>query len=312
MNYCVDDGEEKREMPYAEEEAETAPIRVGYIWGSGGCDICYNPMEWRDFVNGSSAFALKKNPENDSSLKDCYQNAFFDGEGAGPSTVGHFIKFEMPNLSPWIEEIEDSPETIDTIWPFNLLNQYFRGRITSNCLLSKLTLQHSTRCGGDVNYPEPLRKALDQQDDEYLRQNYPLLSQESDDGSEKQNQDKSSCTSFDALTNWFEAAGWPSNLLILFFRGMRNAYHDDPNRRMTELHGPSDDSSQLDPNVRIQQLINQGETSGQIERERHTDSSGKSKKQFPKTVTPERVHGGTSSPRSRRRPPWARQFLLWP
>jgi hypothetical protein len=313
MSYCADDDEEKREMPYAEQEGPLG--QVGLINGprqmpvfimvhSLGHWIVFGQPEsrdWRDFIEKADRESASAEAENEpifNTMKisgTCIVNgkcensvtwinpkawrAFVrEGIKKAESKAGWTFSFSVSDVLPFVDEsgiAADESEPIDTIWPFNLMDE------TRNYLMSQLPPQRLNRCEGDVNYPVAMRKVLDQQDGEYLRQNYPLV-----------NQDKPSRISSEELISCVETVIWPWNLLMQSIRGQHCAYDTDPNQRMTEMHGPSEFPKRTDIDARLQALIDQAECSYPIDYEPPSGATKKSKSGKSSKVILERVHGG--------------------
>jgi hypothetical protein len=219
MDYCVDEGEERREMPRAEEE-EKPTTRVGLIWG--GCNVYRDPMAWRNFLGPMDNSFGSNCPENEPTFRTYPGIMVVNGKmnpvtSINPKAWRAFIRagikkvesgtasklsFAIGDILPFVDDsgiAADESQPIDTIWPLNLLSQPFRG---------------------------------------------------------------------------------------LF------SYFVDPNRRMTEMTGQSEDVAQAKAQARMNELITQGESSGPIGYEDPSESKKKRKKDRGTTVSPERVHGG--------------------
>src|SRR5258708_924535 len=85
---------------------------------------------------------------------------------------------------------------------------------------------------------------------------------------------------------------WPLNLLSQSFRGLLSLLDKDPNRRMTDLTGPSGYRTRSDPNARMRELIYEDFQSGPPGYDTQADPKKKRGDDKPSHISPERVHGG--------------------
>ncbi|MFL5241852.1 MAG: hypothetical protein ACJ8FY_07070 [Gemmataceae bacterium] len=86
---------------------------------------------------------------------------------------------------------------------------------------------------------------------------------------------------------------WPFNLIGESFRDLLSILDKDPNRRMSDLTGPSGYPTRSDANARMQELVNDhNEQSGPPGNETQSGPTKKRKDDKPSHLSPERVHGG--------------------
>jgi hypothetical protein len=153
MDYCVEEGEEKREMPYAEEEESSNEWSTFLKIGSEAASDTYSsiPLSQDDV----ETIIDQQSEETKKHL------VLFEGTINGDGTVNGEVRpyfetgfFNLPEQLPWINSssppIQNPCESIDTIWPLNLLGQSFRGllsRLTSdpNRRMSELLIQSEPR-----------------------------------------------------------------------------------------------------------------------------------------------------------------------
>jgi hypothetical protein len=163
MHYCVDEKEPAENKPGMVEEHYSPPAHVGFQYKEY-FNSAVRRREWMEFINGTIANGGKRigpnmkeddppdipekfgevgnlslNYKNQHKTQQFAFSGFYDGEG-GTTMRGVYINFFiLPEMFPWIklsktalESFPETIETIDTIWPLNLIGRTFE------CLISRL------------------------------------------------------------------------------------------------------------------------------------------------------------------------------